>query len=457
MRTRLILFFLLVLVTAGPAWASRDAAFQPPIAGGSGTIEEAIKVEPKNEIDLGDTPISLGRRATFFFVNQSSQTVNIEGVTANGDSNVKAEIMADDCTRGKSIQAGSRCSVTIEVTPAGYGSWAAELLFTHDGAGRIARAKALGKTGGMKTEKQDAGLAISTKDIKPVDFGEVEIGTDKAVRSALMVNDSNENITILSIEVIAPDNGLETIDQGCAPDMELKVGESCPVTLMWKPQTRGNVSTDLIIRHSGRLGFAVIPIRGKAKEPKDGIVPSTAVSSGKTGSGSLLTSGTSRVTRGSSVPPPSLDDVQNAIAGKIAPLSVDGVEAILDQGDAPVKPKIQYSVDEVKLIGTVGSRAVLYLPDGSTKTASVGDEVSLSETSKLKVLAITARQAEIQIGKDKKKLVLTSVESLRERSVANRKETGSFGSAKTSTRGASSSSSLPLRNETNSVDLPATK
>src|SRR6202012_1782228 len=105
----------------------------------------------------------------------------------------------------------------------------------------------------------------NAKEVKPVDFGDVGVGDGKVVRSTLMVNNSPEPITLYAIDVIEADNGLQKLDQGCAVDMELASGASCPVTLLWTPKTNGPVSTDLIIRHSGKMGFAVIPVRGVAK------------------------------------------------------------------------------------------------------------------------------------------------------------------------------------------------
>ncbi|NCC02721.1 MAG: hypothetical protein EOM37_01540 [Proteobacteria bacterium] len=369
-----------------PVWAARDAAFVSPSAGSaSGASPDSLKVEPKNEVDVGETPVNLGRRATFFFINQTGQVINIEKISANGDSNVKAEIVGDDCSRTKAIPIASRCSVTVEATPTGSGSWSAELLVTHDAPDRIARVRIIGKTGGNQKERRDLGLSLSTKDIKPIDFGEVEVGTDKAVRTALMVNDSNENISILSVEVIAPENGLERLDQGCLPDMDLKVGESCPVTLMWQPEARGMISTDLIIRHTGQLGFAVIPIRGKAKElVADPSLAGTA--SGGAGKGAPVKMPDLNA-------PPTLDDIQREMQGNLSPLSIAGEQAEMVQR-RKTKPSEDASLGSYQLIGTVGNRAIIIKPDGSTEIVSLGQDIP-EEGGTVKVLNIAPNEATI--------------------------------------------------------------
>lgn len=399
-----------MLTFAAPAHAARDAAFMAPGATRGGTVQsdQAIAIEPKADVDAGDTPLNVGRRATFFFVNQSNVPVNVESVAANGDSNVKAEIVGDDCSKEKTIPAGSRCAVTVDTTPSGSGSWTAEILMTHNAAGRIARARVMGKTAASSLTKSEMGLALSTKDVKPVDFGDVEPGTGKAVRTALMVNDSNEIISILSIEVIAPENGLARLEQGCAVDMDLKMGESCPVTLMWNPEHKGSVSTDLIIRHTGRLGFAVIPIRGIAKEPVD---KSGNAASGKTAATSSSSSSNDAPKAGSKVPlSPSAEDVEKILAdGKMPQISTHDLPQMA-LSDKPSK-KASHSAD-YHLIGTVGNRALIYKPDGTTAVVGNGEEMTEDGSVVLKVINVSPKEVEVLLDGARVKLKLERVSAL---------------------------------------------
>lgn len=415
------LFVLSLILAAGsvhPALAARDAAFMAPSAAAVSKVgtDEAVTIEPKPDVDAGETPINVGRRATFFFVNQTVQPIDIEKISANGDSNVKADIVSDDCSKGKTIPASSRCSVTIEATPTGSGSWSAELLMTHNGAGRIARARVTGTTKSAAADKREMGLALSNRDIKPVDFGDVEVGTSKAVRSALMVNDSNEIISILSIEVIAPDNGLEKLEQGCEIDMDLKMGESCPVTLVWKPEHKGTISTDLIIRHSGRLGFAVIPIRGLAKEPviKEGTIPATATDKS---SASGYVTGPSQASggKGKYPSPPTAQELEGMVnSGAIPPISVGDLPSGSTASSGYSAPQSD-SISGYHLIGTIGNRALIYKPDGATEVVAIGEEVEVTENSKFKMVNVASREAEILYQGKKKILKLESVSALTER------------------------------------------
>ncbi len=357
---------------------ARDAAFLDPGSANGNGNSDAIRVEPKNEIDIGDSAINIARRTTLFFTNQTNAPIHIEKIAINADSNVAAEISNDDCTKQGTLTTGSRCSVEVSITPNSGGTWSVEILMTHNGAGRITRAKISGKTTGSGSgEKKDSGLFLSTKDVKSVDFGEVEIGEGKTVRSALMVNDSPEAITLYSIDVIAAENGLERLDQGCAVDMELKPGESCPVTLVWTPTTDGRVSTDLIIRHSGRLGFAVIPIRGTTKK-------AGSSSTDYSKSSSKDSSHTDIAKAGSIPPPPSKVDLDK-VSEKIPPMDASslGSSAAVTDG-------------ALHLIGTVGTRALLFKPDGTTAVAEVGDEIDMGD-QKAKLTAVTAKSADIVI------------------------------------------------------------
>jgi len=395
---------LALLMTTTPASAAREAAFVAPRTG-SVINEGAVTIEPKADIDVGDTPLGVGRRATFFFVNLlTNLPVEVESVTVSGDSNVSAVIVSDDCSREKEIPPSSRCAVTAEVTPTASGTWTAEVLMTHRGAGRNARARITGKTGAVASERRELGLTLSARDIKPIDFGDVEVGAS-AVRSALMLNDSNEMIKILSIELIAAGNGLQRLDQGCGLDMELKQGESCPITMLWKPENRGTISTDLIIRHTGQLGFSVIPVRGAAKVPAE---PKSAV----TDSGASTT----RAQTGMPVATtPSASDVDRLISGgQIPSLSVSDLKIPQSTAVMPVLPSIGYH-----LIGTVGVRALLYRSDGTTLVLEVGETVKDGDMT-LKLLNVTPRNAAVLMNGKERILNLEVVSDLTARAAPRR-------------------------------------
>ena len=410
----LCLLMALALIGGGSARAAgRDAAFMDPnlsAGGGRNATSDAVTVEPKSDIDTGESVINIARRVTLFFVNQTSVPVDVASVVTSSDGNVKSEIVADDCTKLGKIDPSSRCSVTVEVTSSSPGPWTAEVQMTHSGAGRIARAKLSGKTSGQTGEKKDNGLSLSTKDIKPVDFGEVSADGGMAVRSALMLNDSPEPITVLSIDVIAAENGLERLEQGCVPDEELRPGESCPVTMVWKPKGRGQISTDLIIRHTGRTGFTVIPLRGNAKGEDVGKGGKVAETSGK-----ASVKATS----------PLAEEIEK-IASKLPPLPAD----LLPSGIAETPPVKNDEGDaSFHLIGTVGNRAVLLKPDGTTAVVDIGEDIVYGNGLIAKVTNVMPKGAEIFIAGKKKQLVLEASAALTAKARSNGGKVG--GGAKT--------------------------
>lgn len=420
-------WFLAVVVMgvliASPATA-RDAAFIQPGSSNAGGEEEALKVEPKNEIDIGDTVIHATRRTTLFFVNESNGPVQVESVVVNSDANVQADVTNDDCSKQGTIAPTSRCSLEISITPSGSGEWSAQVLLTHNGAGRIARARLTGKTaGGTGTdERKETGLAVSAKESNPVDFGDLPVGA-KAARSALMVNDSPDPITLYSIDVIEADNGLKVLDGGCAVDMELKPGESCPVTIVWEPGDAGQVSTDLIIRHSGRKGFAVVPVRGKTKEDAADTVstkdekPSSSVS-GK-----------------SSAPlPPTADQLDNELSKAATKVSASALAAPKSSGDKTLR-----------LIGTVGNRAVLLLPDGTTRTADLDDEIPLGNDQFAKITSIDSKSIKAIIdGKEKTIKLAAAAELVSKASAAAAKQSKEKDTSGKSTKSSATKTSTAL-------------
>src|SRR5262249_39458191 len=141
-----------------------------------------------------------------------------------------------------------------------------------------------------KTDEKAQGLAISKKIASPLDFGNVRVSEESVARTMLIENDSTEPLKISSIDLITRDDqGLRLRPVGCEEGDELKPGESCPLTVMWEPEYRGNIATDLIVRHSGGLGFVVVPIRGvaTADEGKEGKGGGSAAPRSKGSFGSL--------------------------------------------------------------------------------------------------------------------------------------------------------------------------
>jgi len=418
------------LLAMGEPALARDAAFADPGMGTKGT-GDAIVVEPKNEIDTGESVVNVGRRTTLFFVNKTNSPVDVNSTTTNDDGNVKSSIISNDCSREGKIQASSRCMVVVETTPSNAGNWTAEVILTHSGPGRIARAKLTGKAGGMSSaEKKEAGFTLSSKEVKPIDFSKVQIDGPKVVRTALMVNDSPENIVLVSIDVIAAENGLERLDQGCVIDMELKPGESCPVTLIWKPVSKGIISTDLIIRHTGRLGFAVIPIRGVADDDSTEVASET-----KDNKGSATNNEASRTT-GKMIPkkPTTAEELDKAMANQIPPLTTDMLTpGVATTTTTTVTPQT-IPGGEFRLIGTVGHRAVLLKPDGTTSVVGLNEEIAYGDGKTAKITNVTPKTAEIFMDGKKKQLVLGAAQELTSKAAAaHTAETGvSFDGSSTS-------------------------
>ncbi|MDE2030018.1 MAG: choice-of-anchor D domain-containing protein [Alphaproteobacteria bacterium] len=425
---RYVLLTALVVAAASPAFA-RDAAFMAPGAGGV-NADEAVRVDPKPEIDIGDTAIGVTKRTTIFFVNQTDQPVRIEKVTTNSDANVAAEITGDDCMKHDVLASASRCSVEVSVTPSSPGDWGVDVLMTHSGAGRIARAHLKGKTSGSASRgEKSTGLAVSDKKVAPIDFGSVTVGDGKIVRSTLLVNDSSDPITIYSIDVIEAGNGLQRLDQGCEVDMELAPGSSCPVTLLWEPKEEGPVSTDLIIRHSGKMGFAVIPIRGEAKN-----AGGSETASGK---GGVAASST----RNGVPPPPSARELEREMKGHIAPIS----SAALSPGGGSDNMGGSGSSNgdgKLHLIGTVGERALFLKPDGETAIVAVGDAFDENGKS-AKLISITFHSATVSIDGKKRSLPLEAAQSLVSQARAAASEEQASESSSSSGRAAPRTVKLP--------------
>lgn len=384
---------LLVLLASQPVWAAREAAFVDPRAGGGkkdGDTSGAIAIEPRDDVDLGENVSGVVRRVTLFFVNVSAAPVAVTSVSITGDGDIKTSLIDDECSPNGKIEVGGRCMVTVEVIPGAPGGWSADLMMVHKGAGQVAHAHIHGKvSGNSSSERRETGLLLSTKDAKPIDFGNVNTEDGKVTRSILMVNDSAEPITLVSIDLIAAENGLEMMSQGCEKGLELKPGESCPITLLWNPTSRGVIATDLIIRHTGKIGFAVIPVRGVAKGDK------AATSS----PGSSAPANNGAAPNAKNAPMPTANDLE-ALIGKMPKLSKDSLEGAGTMSDT------------WRLIGSVGGRAIIQKPDGSVVVVLQGDEIMNDDGPQARLLEVSGRRAILQIGKKKKTLYLETSKDL---------------------------------------------
>jgi hypothetical protein len=398
---RAALFFCLCMIAcAGEARAqARNAAFINPntvsnkSSDGKSLLANTVVADPAS-VDAGETLVNVARRITVFFYNGYRSPVKINELTLNADGNVRSKILNDDCKTLKEIPVADRCAINVEVTPSSPGPWSIELLLNHTGQGRIARAEVNGSTLG-KADERSEGLAISKKIAAPLDFGTVRAHEEKAARTMLIENDSTEPLLVSTIDLIASDGeGLTLRDVGCKEGESLKPGESCPVTVMWEPQSRGSVATDLIIRHNGNLGFVVVPIRGVASSSDDASTPDEALaslptkSSGKTGalvpktsgrtSGALPGGGTAPRMDGSSA---SVD----AIADSLPPISANTVEPPRQTVAAPssaepefVEKPVASSPNTLALIGTVGGRAILGDDGGGSHLIGLGERISIN-------------------------------------------------------------------------------
>ncbi len=377
---RIILCFVLALLPQ-PGFA-RDAAFvEPGTFAGKGASADALIADPKS-FEAGESTVGIMRRVSLFFVNAGSAPLTLVERTATGDGNVKVEIENSDCAAQSKIATASRCTVSLAITPTSAGAWSVEILVRHDGIGRIARALVTGRAiNDAKSATRAEGLNLSSRDMKPIDFGEVDLAGAPAVRTALMVNDSPETITIQAIDLIMVDHGLERLTTGCEVDEELKPDASCPITLKWQPKERGNIATDLIMRHTGKIGFTVIPVRGKGiGEGGSGMTQTTALPHNNADNHGQKTL---------PVPPTPSDDAVENITGQLPP-AVTG-----DPGVRPVTKVRGTSGDKLYFIGLVGTRAIFQY-SGVTKSAQVGDDVEFGNMT-VKLLALAERKARVLV------------------------------------------------------------
>lgn len=440
-RWHLLIFcILLFAVCIAPADAAkaqaRNASFMNPNTalshGGDGKSANSATtvVADPAQTDAGETLVNIARRITVFFYNGFRVPVVINDLTLNADGNVRSKILSDDCKALKNLPVQDRCSVAVEVVPTSPGPWSVELLLNHSGQGRIARAEVTGSTLGKADEKAE-GLAISKKIATPLDFGEVRVDEEKATRTMLVENDSNQDLTIAKIDLISKDEGLGLRESGCKQGDNLKPGGSCPITIIWEPKARGNIATDLIVNHNGSLGFIVVPIRGKATADKE-----TQVAAGDDANKTPPRQ-TSRVSataiqattqEPTPTPAPASHIDQEAKSDTETPtLPLIAADTLLPKADrttkknaaikskeAPLVQQVKQDVEdlpELVLIGTVGGRAILGDDDGQTHLIGLGEKTLIGGMD-VELLQIDPTRVVVNISGFRKVLSLRNASSL---------------------------------------------
>lgn len=446
-----LLYVLIIglLCVALPASAqTRNASFVNPNSvtqksadGKNGSLANTVVADPAS-IDAGETLVNVARRITVFFYNGFRNPVQINDLTLNADGNVRSKVVTDDCKAIKTLPVQDKCSVALEITPSSPGPWSVELLLNHSGTGRITRAEVNGTTLGKADEKSE-GLAISKKIAAPLDFGTVMVNEEKAARTMLIENDSTVSLLISSIDLIASEGeGLTVRKMGCKEGEELKPGESCPITVMWEPMVRGNVATDLIVRHSGNLGFVVVPIRGSGSagtDSKDDVADKSGKSKSHSNSASMVprSSGEPLQIRSAqpsldSLPLPSRSDDGDAT---IAPLKSSAVSpqrkppSTKDIAKAEEGPVTE--APEIMLIGTVGGRAILSDAQDQTYMVGLGEKVSVGGED-IELLQLDPTRAVVMAAGHRMNLTLRNKQTISPKSTERSEDSGDGSSSKSS-------------------------
>lgn len=392
LHSRSLILAIIAMAIAGSVQA-RNASFVEPGSGASKvTGSEILTADPK-QYDAGESVVGVARRVTLFFANTGGPPVVISEVNAVGDGNVVVQLDGEDCKKNGKLASAGRCSVTLAVTPTSAGPWSAEILAIHDGPGRIARAMVSGKAvNDAKTAARGDGLNINNKESRPVDFGDVDVTTDIAVRTALMINDSPNDIKLLSIDLVVEDKGLEKLKDGCEIDQVLKPGESCPITLRWQPPGKGSIATDLIVRHTGKIGFTVIPIRGHA------VGRAAESETAETGAQPDMGRLAKLPVAGAALP--SAEEIE-AVATKLPP-----VTPLKQESQPKEEPRAETGDSSVYFIGQVGNRAILQRR-GLTKVVALEGEAEFDGTV-VHLVSVNGRNAKIRVNGALKEIQLQS-------------------------------------------------
>ena len=258
---------LLVVQHSGKSGMSRaevKGIYQPPVTDASKDVNGKVQATPES-LDFGSSPGGISVVRSVILTNTAEKDVDIKGIALNvpdqSGFSYKSQCPA-------TLSAGEACNIIVTWLPTTRGVAQGVLVVQHTGKSGMTKVDVkgslqpeAGKTADIyPSVVPDRGLLVSDKE--KIDFGS-DIKDESAITMTL-VNSGSVALTLKSIDLSGVENDLDISDKGCVPEMVLKPGEACPLSISWLPTHGGAILDSLQITHTGARGVLVIPVKGSA-------------------------------------------------------------------------------------------------------------------------------------------------------------------------------------------------
>jgi hypothetical protein len=199
-------------------------------------------------LSFGDQPLNLASPSkTIILSNVGTVALPILSIAKTG-ANPGQFVATNDC--GLSVPAGGNCSISVSFKPTGTGSKSAAITVTAgDGAGT----KTVLLTGtGVRAQMSVTPGSIS--------FGSVRRGTTSSASIVTVSNTGTVLLPISSVSLGGTNSGQFARVNNCPS--QVAAGQSCTVSVVFKPTSRGSKTATLKITAGGGAGSKTVTLSG---------------------------------------------------------------------------------------------------------------------------------------------------------------------------------------------------
>jgi len=211
-------------------WNTRIANFKfPGCAGGGGP---AVQLSPTalnfKKVPIGQT----SSPQTVTLTNTGTATLNISGITANGDYHISNN------TCGATVAAGGNCAVSVTFTPAKKGKRVGLLSFSDDAPGSPQTVSLTG-----------VGQSITLSPAS-LNFATIAVGNTSSPKSVTVTNVSTATVTFTGF-VFAGGAAGDYLISANTCGATIAAAANCSVSVEFKPTAVGTRNSKLNVKNNG--------------------------------------------------------------------------------------------------------------------------------------------------------------------------------------------------------------
>jgi Abnormal spindle-like microcephaly-assoc'd, ASPM-SPD-2-Hydin/HYDIN/CFA65/VesB-like, Ig-like domain/Cep192 domain 4 len=237
-------------------------------AGGSGSAAQAFALGPglsAADVDFGTVAINTTATKTVSFRNDGTTPVTPTSVSSSNAGAFSVQ-SGGTCVSGTEIAIGASCTVPVAFTPTSNGAQESTLTLAlqpvaWDAVQATVKLTGTGANGAL------------TADPATIDFGTVTVGDTASARSFTVTNSGTLTTTIGTVLVSSPSEF--PLAGGTCAGATLAPGDTCTVSVAFKPGTTGDRSATMDVGGSGGAAVSVA-LSGTGRTATPTTPPTTA-------------------------------------------------------------------------------------------------------------------------------------------------------------------------------------